>query len=263
MRTTLQITGMHCASCALIIEKRLKKTPGVSIALVNYGTEKATVEFDEKTTTRDALIKKVQETGYGVTDKDQEKIKEEEIKELKKLFFIGLIFSIPIVILSFPEFFKIDFSWRNIITLLLTIPVQFYVGQRFYQSAYAALKVKTANMDSLIVIGTTAAFAYSTLVTIFPSTFTGGTYFDTAAVIITFIMLGKWLELKAKGKTSEAIKKLIGLQPKTALVIRNGKEISISIEDVKVNDIIVVKPGQKIPVDVIVIKGDSSVDESM
>ena len=172
MRTTLQITGMHCASCALIIEKRLKKTPGVSIALVNYGTEKATVEFDEKTTTRDALIKKVQETGYGVTDKDQEKIKEEEIKELKKLFFIGLIFSIPIVILSFPEFFKIDFSWRNIITLLLTIPVQFYVGQRFYQSAYAALKVKTANMDSLIVIGTTAAFAYSTLVTIFPSTFT-------------------------------------------------------------------------------------------
>src|SRR3989344_5202316 len=180
---------------------------------------------------------------------------------LKNLFIIGLIFSIPIVILSFPEIFGIDFSLRNLTLLILTSPVQFYVGARFYRSAWGALKARSANMDSLIVVGTSAAYFYSVFTTF--TSANGATYFDTASVIITFIILGKFLEAKAKGKTSEAIKKLMGLQAKVATVIRDKKEIKITIEEVRVNDVVIIKPGEKIPVDGIVTEGGSSVDESM
>lgn len=339
----LKVTGMHCASCALLIEKNLKKKPGVINASVNYGTEKATVDYDENQTDIKNFVHAIREVGYDVieessssnerivtlkiigmdnshcinevknalqplkpkgildgeltvnekavikydpsrlgleeikkainnagykaleeTSLDREReVREEEIRKLKKVFFIGLILSIPIVILSFPEIFKIDFSLRNFVLLLLTTPVQFYVGSRFYRSAWGALKARSANMDSLIVVGTSAAYFYSLIATISPSVFGSSTYFDTASVIITFILLGKLLEAKAKGKTSEAIKKLMGLQAKFATVVRNNKEIKIPIEEVKVNDIVVIKPGEKIPVDGIVISGLSSVDESM
>ncbi|MEK6952101.1 MAG: copper-translocating P-type ATPase, partial [Nanoarchaeota archaeon] len=338
---TLKITGMHCASCALLIEKNLKKKPGVINASVNYGTEKATIDYDESRTDIKNFVHAIREVGYDVieesssanerivtlkiigmdnphcineiknalsplkpkgildgeltvnekavikydpsrlgleeikkainnagykaleeTSLDREReVREEEIRKLKKIFFIGLILSIPIVILSFPEIFKIDFSLRNFVLLILTTPVQFYVGSRFYRSAWSALKAKSANMDSLIVVGTSAAYIYS-LFTTFTSA-NGATYFDTAAVIITFIVLGKLLEAKAKGKTSESIKKLMGLQAKFATVVRDNKEIKIPIEEVKVNDIVVIKPGEKIPVDGIVISGNSSIDESM
>ncbi len=342
-KETLRITGMHCASCAMLIERSLKKKPGVVNANVNYGTEKATIEYDERKINPAEFVKAVRSVGYDViqesvnnnerivtlkiigmdnqhcineiknvlqplkqkgiidgelninekavikydpsrigleeikktinelgyktieeTSLDREReVREEELRKLKKLFFVGLILSIPIVIFSFPEISGIDFGLRNFVLFVLTTPVQFYVGARFYKSSWGALKARSANMDSLIVIGTTAAYIYSSLATFLPSVFGEATYFDTAAVIITFIMLGKWLEAKAKGKTSESIKKLIGLQAKTALVVRNGKEVEILIEEVKVGDIIIVKPGQKIPVDGIVLSGDSSIDESM
>ncbi|MBI2498815.1 heavy metal translocating P-type ATPase [Candidatus Woesearchaeota archaeon] len=337
----LKVTGMHCASCALLIEKNLKKKPGVINASVNYGTEKATIDYDESKADIKHFVHAIREVGYDVieessssnerivtlkiigmdnphcvneiknalqplkskgildgelninekavikydpsrlgleeikkainnagykaleeTSLDREReVREEELRKLKNLFLIGLIFSIPIVMLSFPEVFKIDFSLRNFVLLILTTPVQFYVGARFYRSAWGALKARSANMDSLIVVGTTAAYIYSLFVTF--TTSNGATYFDTASVIITFIVLGKFLESKAKGKTSEAIKKLIGLQAKTATVIRDKKEIKIPIEEVRVNDIVIIKPGEKIPVDGLVVEGGSSVDESM
>jgi len=337
----LKVTGMHCASCALLIEKNLKKKPGVINASVNYGTEKATIDYDESKADIRHFVHAIREVGYDVieessssnerivtlkiigmdnphcvneiknalqplkskgildgelninekavikydpsrlgleeikkainnagykaleeTSLDREReVREEELRKLKNLFLIGLIFSIPIVMLSFPEIFKIDFPLRNFVLLILTTPVQFYVGARFYRSAWGALKARSANMDSLIVVGTTAAYLYSLFVTF--TSQNGATYFDTASVIITFIILGKFLESKAKGKTSEAIKKLIGLQAKTATVIRDKKEIKIPIEEVRVNDVVIIKPGEKIPVDGLVVEGSSSVDESM
>src|SRR3989344_3793282 len=240
----LKVTGMHCASCALLIEKNLKKKPGVINASVNYGTEKATIDYDESKADIRHFVHAIREVGYDVieessssnerivtlkiigmdnphcvkeikkainnagykaleeTSLDREReVREEELRKLKNLFLIGLIFSIPIVMLSFPEIFKIDFPLRNFVLLILTTPVQFYVGARFYRSAWGALKARSANMDSLIVVGTTAAYLYSLFVTF--TSQNGATYFDTASVIITFIILGKFLESKAKGKTSE------------------------------------------------------------
>jgi len=268
----IPISGMHCVSCAQKIESTLKKLDGVVNANVNFATEKATVEFDENVINENEINNAIEQLGYKVikeidheakefVDKEREK-REKEIRNLKTLFILSSILSIPIFILSFPEWFKIAFPYQNIILLILATPVQFLVGYRFYKGAFFALKAKTASMDTLIAVGTSAAYFYSVLVTLTP-TFGNYVYFDTSAIIITFVILGRWLEAITKGKTSEAIKKLIGLQPKTAIVIRNGKEIEIPIKEVVVGDIVVVKPGQKIPVDGIVVEGFSSVDESM
>jgi len=268
----IPISGMHCVSCAQKIESTLKKLDGVVNANVNFATEKATVEFDENVINENEINNAIEQLGYKVikeidheakefVDKEREK-REKEIRNLKTLFILSSILSIPIFILSFPEWFKIAFPYQNIILLILATPVQFLVGYRFYKGAFFALKAKTASMDTLIAVGTSTAYFYSVLVTLTP-TFGNYVYFDTSAIIITFVILGRWLEAITKGKTSEAIKKLIGLQPKTAIVIRNGKEIEIPIKEVVVGDIVVVKPGQKIPVDGIVVEGFSSVDESM
>ena len=337
-KKVLKIKGMHCASCATIIEKKLKKVSGVINANVNFATEKASIEYEnadenlfvqavnragyevldsedkqgvlhlkvigmdnehcimsvrnslakfkdsiieanlsqnekavirynpEKMSSLD-IIKTIKSAGYEAVEEtslDREKeVRAAEIRKLKNLFIFSLILTIPLSILAFYEFFKIDFLYREIALFILATPIQFVIGYRFYKSAFTTLKVKSANMDTLIVLGTSAAYFYSVLGVFSPETFGSDLYFDIAAVIITFIMLGKWLEAKAKGKASEAIKKLIGLQPKTATVIRNNKEITISIEEVEINDLISIKPGEKIPVDGVIVKGDSSVDESM
>ena len=271
-KTTISISGMHCASCAQKIESNLRKLKGIKSANVNIATERATVEFNEKTVSEDKIINIIEELGYSVIRKhdeeeivDKEKIaRSNEIKKLKHLFLFSLILSIPIFVISMVlEWLGIMISDKNIILLLLATPVQFIVGYRFYKGAFLSLKAKTASMDTLIAIGTSAAYFYSLFVTLFPSILGEGTYFETSAVLITFIILGKWLEAITKGKASEAIKKLIGLQPKTATIIRNGKEMQVQIKDVIVGDNIIVKPGQRIPVDGIVSDGLSSVDESM
>ena len=264
------LSGMHCASCANRIETALKKQKGVVEANINFASEKATVEFDENLTDEESLYTIIRQTGFEVieekeesTDKEKE-VRETEIRKLKNLFLLSIALSIPIFLISMPfKWFNIHIPYQGIIMFLLATPVQFIAGRIFYQGAFSALKSKTTNMDTLVAVGTSAAYFYSVAVLLFPAELGTDLYFESSAVIITFILLGRYLEAIAKGKTSESIKKLMGLQAKTATVIRNKKEIQIPINEVVLGDIIVVKPGQKIPVDGIITEGVSSVDESM
>lgn len=263
---------MHCASCARLIEKKLVKTTGVISANVNYGSETATVEYDNASTNEEKLVAAVKETGYklihsdGEHNKSADEVKEEakkkELEELKFKVIISAILSTIIFIGSFPEWFSFVPSLLSdpLTLLVLSIPVQFWAGLSFFKATVSGLKNRTASMDTLIAIGTSAAFGYSVL-SIFG--FTKGTYFDTASVIIALILLGRYLEARAKLHTSDAIKKLIGLQAKTARVIRDGNEIDIPIEEVKEGDMIRVRPGEKVAVDGIILEGTSSIDESM
>lgn len=277
----LNVKGMHCASCVLKVEKAIKKVSNVKGANVNLATEKATINY-EGNIDLNKVKKEVQKTGYdvelpsemhGMNEHDHAAmLKEKEIKDLKNKFILSAVLSILILIGTYQEFISfLSFISRNsmfIVLLLLTIPVQFYTGLVFHKRAWQGLKHFSFDMDSLVSIGTFAAFIYSLFVILFPNLFSGTNleaevYFDTAAVIISLILLGRYLEAKAKSRTSLAIKKLIGLQAKTATLIRGNKEIKIPIEEVKINDILLIKPGEKIPTDGVVIFGYSSVDESM
>ena len=291
-RKIISISGMHCASCAQTIERTLKKTPGVLNVNVSFASEKANIEYDEQQVNLDTLKKVIDSTGYkaysedepiksnetmkhdeAMTEHDHHKmLKEKEIKKLKRKFIIGAILSFFILVLSFSELVpfinnliqKYLANYLLYILFALSTPVQFYVGSEFYKGFWNSLKHFHASMDTLIAIGTSAAYFYSVLITFYPSFInSSAAYYDTGAVIITLVLLGRYSEAKAKGSASEAIKKLMGLQAKTALVIRNKQEIEIPIEQVLVNDIIIVKPGSKIPVDGVVIEGSSSIDESM
>jgi P-type Cu+ transporter len=266
MKTTLKIQGMTCASCVTIITRSLKKVDGVSGAVVNFSTEKASVEFDAKKTNEEELIKSIKGKGYSayvqreVNYKAQKQAKEKELATLKFKIIVSSVLAIPALILGM-FFMNGSVPGINYILWLLATPIQFYIGATFYKGAWGALKNKTANMDSLIALGTSAAYFYSVYVVLF--TETGHQYFETSAVLITLVLLGKYLESVAKGKTSQAISKLMKIGAKTAIVIRNGKEIKIKIDDVKKGDLIVVKPGSKIPVDGVITEGHSSINESM
>lgn len=270
-KTTLDITGMHCASCATLITKKLEKEPGVSYANVNLTTEKASVDFDEAKTSEDKIINAIESLGdykveimnHDANNKGYETEKRESnLKKLRNTFLFSLFFAIPAFLIGMVfMWIGIDIPYKNFILFLLATPVQFIVGWDIYKSAFSALKNKFANMDSLIAIGTSAAYFYSVYVIFFQPR--GDQYFEAAAVLITFVMLGRYLEAIAKGKTSEAIKKLMNLSPKIAIVIRNGKEERIPIDNVIVGDIVIVKPGEKIPVDGVIIEGESAIDESM
>jgi len=257
------IDGMHCASCAALLNRSLNKAIGVEFANVNYAAGKALVEFDERVTNEDILINVVKSKGYnaivGVDRERLRKIREREIQELKKLLAVSSILSIPTLVLGM---FLMEFPFRLQILFLLATPVQFYVGWRFYKGAWASLKNGTASMDTLIALGTSAAYFYSVASILFPS-YVQEQYFETGAVLITLVILGKYLEAVAKGKTSEALRKLMELSPKSARIIRDGKEMEIETGKVIAGDIIIVRPGEKIPVDGEVIEGHSSVDESM
>ncbi|MBU5428221.1 heavy metal translocating P-type ATPase [Tissierella pigra] len=266
VKKTLIIEGMTCAACSTRVEKVLNKLERVK-ATVNLSTNKATVEYLSGLTDEETLIKTVEKAGYKAEieierDLDREKeMREKEIKSLKTSFIISAILSIPL----FSAMFFHMAGIHNILSngwfqLALATPVQFIIGYRFYKGAYNALRGGGANMDVLISMGTSAAYFYSIY-----NLLTGvhEYYFESSAVIITLILLGKTFEAVAKGKTSEAIKKLMGLQPKTAKVIKDGVEMDIPIEKVEIGDIIVVRPGEKIPVDGIIVEGNSSVDESM
>jgi len=277
-RETLAITGMTCANCAAAIHRTLqKKVPGVVDATVNYATEKATVEFLPQQVNREILTRAIERIGYGVVEvrmyEDSEgKAREEEILGQSLKLWIGVTFSVPLFLLAMTRDFGLLGAWAhqpwvNVLMALLAAPVQFYVGWGFYVGAYKALRNGTANMDVLIAMGSSAAFFYSLPVTIalgLGSQALGThVYYETAAVIITLIKLGKLLEARAKGKTSAAIKKLMGLRPETARLVREGQEVDIPLEEVAVNDPIIVRPGERIPVDGIITHGNSSVDESM
>ena len=265
-KKSFPIVGMHCASCAKLIERKLSKIPGVLSCAVNYGSEQATIEADEKVKDGD-LTKAVADIGYKAIinaegEKTPDEIKEEEkgreLYRLKIKVIVSGILSSIIFIGSFPELF--GFNINALVLLALATPVQFWAGWEFYLATWSGLRNRTASMDTLIAIGTTAAYGYS-IFSLFG--LVSGMYFDTAAVIITLILLGRFLEAKAKAHTSDAIKKLLGLQAKTARVIRDGREIDIPIEEVKLGDKIRVRPGEKIPVDGVIVEGESAIDESM
>ncbi|MBS3061065.1 MAG: copper-translocating P-type ATPase [Candidatus Diapherotrites archaeon] len=268
-KVTLQVSGMHCASCAIIIDKSLRKIQGVKDSNVNYSTAKAMVEFDEKETKIDELIMAVKKSGYeasvfnpGMDVEKQNQLQKEELDRMKNTFLLSLVFAFPAFLIGMvlmPLGFEVPFA--DFLLFLLATPVQFIIGKQFYLGAWAALRNKTANMDTLIAVGTTAAYVLSVYNILFNPA--AGQYFETSAIIITLVVLGKWLEGIAKTRTSEAIKKLMNLAPKTAIVIRNGKEETVSVESLVVGDFVVVKPGERIPVDGIVSDGYSSVDESM
>ncbi len=266
-KITLEITGMHCASCAAIIDRKIKKKNGVETSNVNFSTEKATVVFDDSKLNTNELIQVVKSVGYGAKlnfskqNNNEQKIKE-EIENIRFAFFFSLLFAIPAFVFGMMfEWLGIELKYMEILLFVLATPVQFIVGWTFYEGAWYALKNKSANMDTLIVIGTTSAYILSVYNIFFKPM--SAQYFEVSAILITFVILGKYLEAIAKGKTSDAIKKLMNLSPKEAVVIRDGNEVKISVDEVILGDIIIVKPGEKVPVDGIIISGASSIDESM
>ena len=276
-KVTLNITGMSCAACAARIEKKLSKLGGVSNANVNFSTEKATVEFDPSEIKPSELIKAVESIGYGAqkaedVSQDREKeIRDKEIRAIKWTLIASIILSSPLVLAMILNIASVDVPFLRFLhapyfQLIIATPIQFIIGFRFYKHAFYALRSRSANMDVLIAMGTSAAYFFSLYNVFFEPVKMGGMkdlYFEAAAVIITLILLGKYLEAVAKGKTSEAIKKLMGLQAKTARVIRDGVEADIPIEEVEIGDVVVVRPGEKVPVDGKIVEGNSSIDESM
>ncbi|MFA5413463.1 MAG: heavy metal translocating P-type ATPase [Patescibacteria group bacterium] len=281
MQKIFQVLGMDCASCAANIEIFLKKIDGIEKVNVNLPAAKAAVDFNEIKVSEKEIIEAIEKLGYKAslmdTDAmhapghDHEKMmREEELKNLKRKVFVGAVLSTLVFWGSFPEWFfwTPEFLMNRVVLFFLATPVQFWVGWQFYRGFLIALKNKMANMDTLIAVGTSAAYGYSLVATFFPEVFRGAglevnLYFDTAAIIITLILLGRLLEARARAGTSEAIKKLMGLRAKTARVVRDGEEKDIPVEEVAVGDIVVVRPGEKIPVDGIIIEGQTSIDESM
>ena len=281
MKMTLRIGGMHCAACSRAVERALKKTEGVESAAVNIVTEKAVLEFDDKKLKYKDIVNAIVKAGYQVVGKEEDisEKKAKEIREQKIRLIISAIFSIPLFYISMSpmiKFVKLPLpeilshhsnpQIFSIVALILCIPVM-VSGYKFYTLGFPALFRGAPNMDSLVAIGTTASFVYSVYSSVL--SFIGlnphgdNLYYESAAVIITLVQFGKYLEARSKGKTGEAIKKLMGLQPKTARIIENGEEKEIKIEDLKVGNILIVRPGEKIPVDGEIIEGYSSVDESM
>ncbi len=266
------------------LEKALSQLDGVLEAQVTFATEKARLKYIPTLITQAEIRRAVAAAGFealelgGEAEDAEAKAREREINEQRHLLILGLIFTVPLFLFAMardfgllPDVFyamavmegmrRTPASWTNWLMLALAIPVQFYVGWQYYVGAYKALRNKSANMDVLIAMGTSAAFFYSLPVTF--GWLSGHVYYETAAVIITLIRLGKYLEARAKGRTSEAIKKLMGLRAKTARLVRDGVEVEVPVDEVRVGDIVLVRPGETIPVDGVVIEGRSAVDESM
>ena len=262
------VSGMTCASCVARVEQALAGVPGVISASVNMASEKATVEYIEGTELA-ALRQAVADAGYELGPEaemleDVTTSARREIQRVRNRFIFAAVLGVAIMVLGFGPFF----AGKPYLLWALATPVQFWAGWRFYRGMWGALKHRAADMNTLIAIGTSAAYLYSLIAVLFPGLFTAGglephLYFDTSAMIIALILLGRFLEARARGQTSEAIRKLIGLQPKTALIVRNGEEREIPVEEVQVGDFIMVRPGERVPVDGIVREGHSSVDESM
>jgi len=267
-KSVFPVGGMTCASCVARVEEALSGVPGVVSANVNLASEKATVEYIEGTNTAD-LKRAVRDAGYELgaeaeTLTDVSAATQREVRTLRNRLIAAIALAVPIFALMWVP----DFTGKLYLLWALATPVQFWAGWRFYRGAWGALRHKTADMNTLVAVGTSAAYLYSAVAVIFPGLFVAQgleahVYFDTAAMIIALILLGRFLEARAKGQTSEALKKLIGMQPKIALVIRDGEEREIPIEDVQVGDLILVRPGERVPVDGIIRDGYSSIDESM
>lgn len=282
-RTELSVTGMTCAACAVRVERALRKVDGVTDVTVNLATERASVDAlssvgvgQLKAAIREAGYD-VLDTGAGAARADAERAaREQEVHEMRRAVTVSAAFAVPLLLLAMLPMLwpaldmwlmeRVGMQTLNVVMLLLALPVQFGPGRRFLRTGWAALRHRSPDMNSLVMIGTLAAFGYSTLVTLAPGLFPAGSahvYFEASAVVITLILLGKYFEAVAKGRTSEAMKTLLALQPATATVIRHGAEVEVPVDDVVTGDLIRVRPGGKLPVDGTVESGESWVDESM
>src|SRR5215212_3385378 len=272
--TSFGITGMTCASCVKRVEKALREVPGVLDASINFAAEKAGVEYLAGEAGMWDFERAVEGAGYGVVrDREGEATardaRERGYGNLGRDFVLAAALTALILLGSLPHMLglagPLSMPVVNWALLALATPVQFWAGRRFYRGAWGALKHGQANMNTLVVVGTSAAYLYSAVATLAPGLFGGraGVYFDTSALIVTLILLGRLLEARARGRTGEAIKKLAGLRAKTARVVRDGKEADVPVEEVELGDVVVVRPGEKIPVDGRVVSGTSAVDEAM
>ncbi len=276
--TIIPIEGMHCASCVIRVENALKKVPGVAAASVNLATEEANVAFDPQACSLDSLYAAVEDAGYharpealAAPDALQEARDREEQTLWRKFLFaggIGVFLMVAAQYMHLPLVSGLPMAAMTVTSFALATPVQLWAGAQFYAGAWNRLRHLDADMNTLVAVGTSAAYLYSVLATFAPGLFRTANvepavYFDTAAVIIALILLGRYLEAKAKGRTSAAIKRLIGLRPRTARVVRDGDEIDLPVERVVAGDVVIVRPGEKIPVDGVVLEGRSAVDESM
>ena len=279
--TRLNLQGMGCAACATTIEQAINKVSGVAQCNVNFALSQATVAYNPEKTNLNIIQEAVKNAGYSafalsdeLEEDSEQKIQKAKERELTKKVILGVVISIILVVGSLPSMLGLSIAWiphwlhNPWLQLILSLPVQLWCGKGFFVGAFKALKRGTSDMNTLIALGTGTAYLYSLLATFYPSFFTSqglnpDIYYEPAVVIITLILLGRLLENRARGKTSEAIRKLMGLQAKTARVIRNQKEMDIPIQDVVVGDIILVRPGEKIPVDGEIVAGESSLDESM
>jgi len=281
-RVDLTITGMTCAACANRVEKSLARAPGVKSAGVNLATSRATVEYDPTATGVEQLAEAVKNAGYGARDSSAGGQSEEiadsrarraEYDELERKFLIATFLSLPVLIIAMAHgrITAFNFPAVNWLELALTTPVVVYCGAQFYRGAWAAFRHRAADMNTLIAIGTGTAYLYSVAATVAPQAFAAGTthatmapvYFEAAGVIIALVLLGRMLEARAKGRTSDAIQRLMKLQAKTARVVRDGREVETSIDAVVPGDVIQVRPGETIPVDGVVTEGSSAIDEAM
>ena len=269
----LPITGMHCENCAATISRNLKEMAGILVADVSIATEHAAVTYNPSTLSEDAIVEKIRSLGFDVVDADSEAaVRAEEFQRQKLQFSVGILFTLPLFLLSMGRGMGLIGGWANApwvnwIMFGLALPVQFYVGWDYYVGSVKALRNRSANMDVLVAMGSSVAFVYSVVVIAALSLNMQGlgnhVYFETAAVIITLIKLGKLLEARAKGQTSAALKKLIRLSPKTACLLKDGEEQNIPVEQIAVSDLLIVRPGESMPVDGIVRDGSSAVDESL
>lgn len=290
----LQVKGMHCASCSAIITKKVSALPGVDAITVNVATEKATISFDEHTVSVHHMNEEIEKLGYSFVEEANPKMaedhsmhtglntsKEEKVKELlvmknkvqfvipiALLVFVLMMWDISAQLFSGVPNFPLPMSLFNTLSMILATIVLFWVGQPFLQGVVRFMKYRVANMDTLIGIGTSVAYLYSLIIVLFPNiratlNLPETTYFDVTIVVIGFVVLGKYLEARSKLRTGEAIEKLIGLGAKTALLWRDGVEVEVPVHEVQIGDILIVKPGSKIPVDGVIVEGYSSIDESM
>ncbi|MER3435542.1 MAG: copper-translocating P-type ATPase [Leptolyngbya sp. ERB_1_1] len=282
---SLKLQGMSCASCARSVEEAIRSVPGVAEVNVNFGAEQATLQYDSKHTSLEQIQAAIVDAGYGsyslqnqefVTDETEAEktARLREFRHLRTKVIVAGIMSAILVIGSLPMMLGLslpfiprwlDNAWFQ---MILSTPVLFWCGREFFVNAWRALKRRTATMDTLVALGTGAAYAYSIIATLFPGFFiaqglNANVYYEAANVIITLILLGRLLEMRARGQTSDAIRKLIGLQARDARIVRDGQEMEVPIQDVCIGDIVIVRPGEKIPVDGEVVKGSSQIDESM
>ncbi len=270
---------MTCANCALTVERTLRKTAGVAEASVNFATERATVRFDPGAVSIADLVAAVERAGYGVVkaaegdlEDAEQRARAEEIRDQTRKFWTGVVFAAPLFVLSMARDFMVlgmwaHSPWMNWLMLALATPVQTYVAADYYVGAWKSLRNRAANMDVLVALGSSVAFVYSVVVTVaitLGSTAAGEhVYFETAALIVTLIKLGKLLEVRAKGRTGKAIRELMALTPELARIVRDGVESEVPVKSVRVGDELVVRPGERIPVDGVVLDGRSAIDESM